>query len=70
MRARSVRLGIGGGARRVKRVDPPEEPGEPTLIGMQFCNLSAAEETAIIELIAHFRLGTKVPLSPSAPESD
>jgi len=55
---------------QVEWMRPPAEPGAPTMIGIQFCNLSVAQETAIIELIAHIRLGTRVPPPPEQTPPD
>ena len=46
---------------RVEWVRPPAQPGAPVLIGMEFRNLGAADETAIIDLIAHIRIGVRDP---------
>jgi c-di-GMP-binding flagellar brake protein YcgR len=45
---------------RVEWVRHPAAPGAPALIGLEFHNLSAAEETAIIDLIAHALIGARV----------
>lgn len=41
---------------RVEWLRHPAAPGAPVLIGLEFCNLDAVAEIAIIDLIAHLLL--------------
>jgi c-di-GMP-binding flagellar brake protein YcgR len=50
---------------RVEWVRFPAPPGGATLVGLEFCNLDAAAETAIIDLIAHLLLVSGEPLPAS-----
>lgn len=57
---------------RVEWVRRPEPPGAPALVGIEFNDVSAADEIAIIDLIAHILIKAQVgelPL-PSLPPLD
>ncbi len=57
---------------RVEWVLRPETPGAPALVGIEFSDVSAADEVAIIDLIAQILIKSQVgqPPVPSLPPLD
>lgn len=55
---------------RVEWIRHPETPGAPALVGIEFSDVSAADETAIIDLIAQILIKSQIgqpPLPPRPP---
>jgi c-di-GMP-binding flagellar brake protein YcgR len=57
---------------RVEWIRHPETPGAPALVGIEFSDVSAADETAIIDLIAQILIKSQIgqPPLPSPPPLD
>lgn len=49
---------------RVEWVRSPETPGAPALVGIEFSDVSAADEMAIIDLIAHVLIKSEIGQTP------
>ncbi len=54
---------------RVEWLRCPVKPDAPVQIGIEFCGLDAAAETAVIDLIAHLLLGSAMPFAPDAADA-
>lgn len=61
--------GVGSIQARVEWVRPPSPPGATALIGLEFRNVRASDEMAIIDLIAHIVIGNRATRPPEAARS-